>query len=276
MTQVDFTIVTLSFNQGSFLKQAIDSVRFQNEKSWELIIIDAGSIDGSRELIKEVATRDPRVKFIFEADSGPADGLNKGFEAAQGKIIGYLNSDDYYLKNIFSRVKKAFEENKDCTCIYAHGLILENNLTRFQTSDNFSPRNYALRKGLVIQQSTFFSRERLNRSRVSFNVENRITWDGEFLIDLALDHQKILRVHDVWGVFRIYPESISGSGKYANLAEAEFKRIQKKIIQDTNLTLLEISINKSTRYLHSLKRRFLNILFGQFLKKKWKSRYLND
>jgi glycosyltransferase involved in cell wall biosynthesis len=186
MKSVKISIVTISFNQFDYLPQAIESIRGQKNVSWEIIIVDPGSTDGSREYVQSLSAKDDRVKLILESDLGPADGLNKGFQIATGEIIGYLNSDDYYLENIFERVVAAFNLNPTSVCIYAHGLILENQKMRFQSSDRFTPINYALRKGLVIQQSTFFNRKILKSSKVKFNIDNKISWDGEFMVDLGL------------------------------------------------------------------------------------------
>jgi glycosyltransferase involved in cell wall biosynthesis len=258
MSSIKISIVTISFNQFKYLPQAIESVRRQNSVSWELIIVDPGSTDGSREFAQSLAAKDNRVKLILESDLGPADGLNKGFKFATGEIIGYINSDDFYLENIFERVVAAFEMHPTSACIYAHGMVLENDKLRFQSSDRFTLNNYALRKGLVIQQSTFFNRKILESSKVQFNIFNKISWDGELLVDLGIAGFQITRVSDVWGVFRIHPSSITGSRNFVSAGEREFIRIREKITPLTGLSNWAIVFFALFRLFNSLNRRFLN------------------
>ena len=89
------SIVTISFNQVEYLEETILSVLNQSHSDFEYIVVDPGSIDGSREIIERY--RDKISKIIFERDIGAADGLNNGFKYATGDILCYLNSDDTFL-----------------------------------------------------------------------------------------------------------------------------------------------------------------------------------
>ena len=89
------SIVTLSYNQRTFLREAIDSVLQQDHPDLEYIVVDPGSTDGSREFIRSYGEQVAQV--VFEPDQGAADGLNKGFSRATGEVFGFLNADDYLL-----------------------------------------------------------------------------------------------------------------------------------------------------------------------------------
>ena len=71
------SIVTLSFNQRGYLQEAMDSVLSQGYNDLEYIVVDPGSTDGSREVIKSYGDRIAHT--LFEPDRGAADGLNFGF-----------------------------------------------------------------------------------------------------------------------------------------------------------------------------------------------------
>ena len=92
------SVVTINYNQGRFLGDAIADVAAQTHLSWQHIIVDPGSTDGSSELYEPLRT-DPRYVVIEQSDRGPADGLNKGFAAATGDIFYYLNADDRVLRS---------------------------------------------------------------------------------------------------------------------------------------------------------------------------------
>ena len=89
-----FSIVTISYNQATFLDSCIKSVLSQSFKNFEYIIQDPGSNDGSRKILNSYKNTDSRLKVFFEDDYSPGDGLNKGFSKASGKYFLFLNSDD--------------------------------------------------------------------------------------------------------------------------------------------------------------------------------------
>ncbi len=99
-----FSIVTPSLNQGRFIRDTIESVLNQNYQNFEHIVIDGGSNDDTINILKEYA----HLKWTSEKDNGPTDAINKGFKLATGDIFTWLNSDDYFEKNIFKDVVKEF------------------------------------------------------------------------------------------------------------------------------------------------------------------------
>src|SRR4051812_7605625 len=99
------SIITVSFNQRRFLPQCLESVVTQLGSEDEYIVVDPGSGDGSRELISDYARTGKVTRAILEKDQGPADGLNRGFQAATGDILAYLNSDDFLLPGALAYVR---------------------------------------------------------------------------------------------------------------------------------------------------------------------------
>lgn len=89
------SIITPTFNREHTLQRAIDSVLAQTYQNWELIIIDDGSTDHTRELVGAVT--DKRVKYLHKENGGPSKARNYGIEHARGKWIMYLDSDDELL-----------------------------------------------------------------------------------------------------------------------------------------------------------------------------------
>jgi glycosyltransferase involved in cell wall biosynthesis len=106
ITWPKLTIVTPSFNQGHFLEETIRSVLLQNYPNLEYIVIDGGSTDGSRAILEKYT---PWISYWqSQKDSGQSKAINLGFSLASGSYYAWINSDDYYLKNVFHLVTGTF------------------------------------------------------------------------------------------------------------------------------------------------------------------------
>jgi len=108
------SIVVPTLNQARFIEQTLASITGQNWPRTELIVIDGGSTDGTREIVQ----RFPVAHFVSEPDRGQADAINKGMRLAKGDILAWLNSDDYYLPLAFSRVVAALGDLSKPRLVY--------------------------------------------------------------------------------------------------------------------------------------------------------------
>ena len=104
------TIITVVKNNKDTLERCIKSVLNQNYENLEYIIIDGNSSDGTSEIINKY--KNNISKIISEEDNGIWDAMNKGIMSANGDVIGFLNSDDYYFDNVFETVNRYFSKNK--------------------------------------------------------------------------------------------------------------------------------------------------------------------
>jgi glycosyltransferase involved in cell wall biosynthesis len=120
------SIVTPSFNQGQFIADAIESVANQDYPDKEHIIIDAQSTDKTIEVIKSYEHL-PHLKWVSEPDEGQADAINKGFKMASGDVVAWLNADDYYLADTFSKVADVFERNPQVNIVYSDTMLVDKN-----------------------------------------------------------------------------------------------------------------------------------------------------
>jgi glycosyltransferase involved in cell wall biosynthesis len=111
------SIITVVYNGEKYLEQTINSVVNQTYKNIEYIIIDGGSTDGTHQIVEEY--NDHISYFVSEPDNGLYDAMNKGISAANGELIGMINSDDWYELNAVEIMVNAYIANPDKTIFHA-------------------------------------------------------------------------------------------------------------------------------------------------------------
>ena len=198
------SIITPSYNQAPYLEQTIQSVLEQDYPHLEYIVVDGGSTDNSAEIIKQYADR--LAYWISERDSGQAEAINKGFARANGEIVAWLNSDDYYMLNTVSVAVRCFEQNPDVVMVYGDMLAVDG---EGQTINVLKYKQLSLEDLLCFQiigqPSVFFRRAALEQ----------VGWlDPTF--HFMLDHHlwirlaqlgRILHIPQVWSAARYHPQA---------------------------------------------------------------------
>lgn len=199
------SIVTLSFNQGKYIGECIKSLNIQRVGvNIEHIVVDAGSIDGSRAIIDQY----PEIIKLYEKDDGPADGLNKGFKLATGEICAFLNADDFYIDGGLKKIANLFE-NSNIDIVIAGGYVLLSNGKKKYVKPK-ALNHFLLINGVarIFQPAIFFRRWIIEE--YSFNKNNRTCWDYEFLVDVLKKNVNIKIINIPVACFRIHESSITG------------------------------------------------------------------
>ena len=120
------SIITACFNSEKTISKTIESILSQSYKDIELIIIDGASDDKTIDIINSY--KDKISYMISEKDNGIYDALNKGLEKANGEIISFLHSDDYYSNTkILEYVIDQFKKNKKVDIVLGDVAFIDNN-----------------------------------------------------------------------------------------------------------------------------------------------------
>lgn len=202
------SVVTISYNQAEFLERCIQSVVRQDYPNLEYIIVDPGSTDGSREIIKKYEKVFSHI--LLEPDNGPADGLNKGFAKATGDLFYFINSDDIVLPGAFKTAVRYFENDAGLDVLLGNGLEIDkqDNVMRKILIDKFDHKGYVYGANIIFQQSFFFTRKAFEAIR-GFNAANKVSWDSELLIDFALHRRTFKKSSFCFGAIRSYGTTIT-------------------------------------------------------------------
>lgn len=100
------------YNVECYLEECLESARKQTLKDIEVICINDGSTDGSREIIQKYLDLDPRFKVIDKENSGYGASMNMGLDAAAGTYIGILESDDFFELDALEKLYNAAEKRQ--------------------------------------------------------------------------------------------------------------------------------------------------------------------
>ena len=89
------SIIVPVYNVEKYLNKCVDSILGQTFEEFELILVNDGSTDGSPSICRDYAGKDERVRYLTQENMGPGRARNVGIEAAAGKYILFVDSDDY-------------------------------------------------------------------------------------------------------------------------------------------------------------------------------------
>lgn len=112
------SVVMPTYNQASFIRRALESIKAQTLETWELIIVDDGSTDETPALVLPYLT-DRRIRYVrLPSNRGLGAALNEGLAQAQGSLIAYLPSDDLYYSDHLQSLVDCLEA--DATVSFAY------------------------------------------------------------------------------------------------------------------------------------------------------------
>jgi len=178
---VKIAIVTPSFNQGAFIAEAIESVLAQNYTDVEHIIVDNCSTDETSKVLE----RYPHLKVICEKDQGQSDALNKGFKAATGDIIGWLNADDKYLPGCFDRIIETLKGHPEFDLAYGDYRFIDIKGDLIRVRKELGVDRLMLKYVLYIPTTTMFFRRKIFDQGHFLDINYHYAMDYEFYLRLS-------------------------------------------------------------------------------------------
>ena len=178
----DFSIITVSFNSEKTIERTIKSVLNQSNNNYEYIIVDGGSTDKTNEIIDQYKTQfNDSITHISEPDNGIYDAMNKGIALAKGKIIGLLNSDDYYFDNTLSMVYDAYGNTDKKTIISGELIFKSGDVEQLlKTSEKRFRKKMKQYKNGVRHPATFVPKV-IYENVGLFNLNYKIAADAELM-----------------------------------------------------------------------------------------------
>lgn len=105
------SVIISNYNYARFLTAAIESTISQSYQNFEIIVVDDGSKDNSRDVLVELQKQYPdKIKAIFQENRGQGGAFNTGFQACSGEVVAFLDADDIWKPNKLQQVVEIFQQ----------------------------------------------------------------------------------------------------------------------------------------------------------------------
>ncbi|MBI4059635.1 glycosyltransferase [Candidatus Giovannonibacteria bacterium] len=112
------SIVIPAYNAEKYIKEAVDSALAQTYENVEVVVVDDGSTDGTKNVL-ESYVRDGKIKYVYQKNAGLAGARNTGIRTARGEYIAFLDADDLFLPEKVTEQVKVLEEHPDYDVCYS-------------------------------------------------------------------------------------------------------------------------------------------------------------
>lgn len=119
-----FSVIIPTYNRAHLIPAAIESVLKQTFSHFELLIVDDGSTDHTKQVVAQYA--DSRIRYIFQQNAERCAARNNGINNAKGLYICFLDSDDYYLPNRLEMLHQSVQQQLLPEAVFYTGVKFEN------------------------------------------------------------------------------------------------------------------------------------------------------
>lgn len=239
-----------SYNYERYISRSIECVLNQTFADFELIIIDDGSRDSSREIIQKYARQDPRVKYIFhQSNRGIANTYNEGIGASAGKFIAFNDSDDLWASDKLEKQIGMLKKNENLV-IWTEGEII--NKIDETVGKKFTELHKATGKkksghifdelvkgNYLFLSSTIFKKD--NLKGIKFNADIKQMNDFAFFLDLSRQYD-FQFIEEPLTMYRIHGSNITLKNRAA--WNADVVRVNEYILTKYRADLSEKQVSR--------------------------------
>ena len=154
-----FSVILTTYNRSQLLKRALNSLINQTEKDWEAIVVDDESTDDTYSQLLPYLLSYSKIRYIRKKHGGEAESKNEGMQAAKGKYISFLDSDDEYSPTHLESRKSILMQNSSVGLLYGGAKIIGNQYVpdRFDHTKKISLSDCVIGGTFFIERNVMFS-----------------------------------------------------------------------------------------------------------------------
>src|SRR6478672_3695493 len=240
------SVLITNYNYNHYLRAAIDSALNQTYSHREVIVVDDGSTDNSREVI---ASYKDKIISVFKENGGQASAINAGFTISQGEIICFLDADDVWLPTKVEQVVQS-------ACAYPNAVVIYHKVQNIDGTGQLTGKPwppYKVIMGDIFSQvlktggwwpcppSTALSFTRTFLMKVMNIPEEDYRFSAEpYLTDLAPFLGEIVGINQALSLFRLH-----GATNWSNPTDLDKRQLQNYEVRTEilNQKLINLGIN---------------------------------
>lgn len=181
---IKISVIMPSLNVVPYIRQCLESVMNQTLQEIEILCVDAGSTDGTREILMEYAAREARIRLLDSPVRSYGYQVNMGIDVAKGKYIGVVETDDFVVQEMFAYLYD-LAEKYDAEVAHADRFFVQNS-GEVQINHIFDKRH----QGLYFQKKD-------NVSMLSTHLSDMNIWDAIYRREFL--HQHHIRCNESRG-----------------------------------------------------------------------------
>lgn len=157
----EVSIITPVYNKAKHCSECIESVLGQSFRNWEMLLVDDGSTDGSREILKNYAAKYSNKIFILQHphnnNQGVSESRNLATRTASGEFLAYLDADDTWMPSKLEHDVRKMRDYPEAAAVICHSLYWWDDGSELARIDHLAPSNEGLYSPGELFQSCFMA-----------------------------------------------------------------------------------------------------------------------
>jgi len=235
------SVITVAYNSGKTIKDALDAVATQSYRDYEHLIIDGASKDDTVKIAH--SHPNPNIRVISQPDEGIYDAMNKGLIQATGEVVGFLNSDDFYADClVLEKVAEAFHDPTVDACYADLEYVTpdKSRVVRYWKSRPFITGDFA--NGWCPAHPTFYVRKSAIEQFGLFDRSFKMGADVEFM----MRYLERCNVHAVYIPYTLVRMRIGGTSNksWTNIFRQNRDILNALRKNGVPFSLLQFGLNK--------------------------------
>jgi glycosyltransferase involved in cell wall biosynthesis len=211
-----FSVILPTYNRANMIGRAIESVIAQTYTNWELLVVDDGSTDNTKQVVE--AYNDSRIRYIYQQNAERSAARNNGIDNAKGEYVCFIDSDDYFLLNHLQEFINNLGDNPGVDMLFGLNVIdrngvLTNEDDRKAVADYNSIEEYFVMNPVRVA-AVCVKRQVLLKNK--FDLKIRIGEDTELWVRIAAKH-KIIPIRAFTQVYLMHDDQTVSNANYKSV-----------------------------------------------------------
>jgi glycosyltransferase involved in cell wall biosynthesis len=250
------TVIIPTYNRGTFLKEAVESIIHQTYRPIECIVVDDGSTDNTRELVNELMKKNDTsftLKYIYQDNSGAQAARNAGTQVCSGEFVQYFDSDDLLYPQKIEKQVDFLRNNAECDGVFGDwDMGMAENKEVIEAWESEDMITQLLTEKSIHTLAFLYRREIINKTG-EWDVNIKRNQEIDFQIRGLLEGAVYKYQPQICGLWRIHEEIRIGNSTGSKEVLYFFKKWEKLLEQKNLLT-------------EKLKEKIANVLFWTAVK----------